>query len=533
MSHSSQGVYIPLPQSLSDSDSEKEEKSNYISNGVNSSKIKFSQPKNGHTQMHEYEDNIGKIKNLNRKLSTRRRAALVFSIFLCFLPIVVFLWILPCQDTNTCSLKIGNWESIHENLELMGPINLVRGIFHKNWNLALIYKGSYSNPKSFKNGVISLLGNNGAVAWDFQQQSYPHEINCTTIDVESNGYYDCLVVDSRGLKVIETISGEALWHAHSIEQKSIPELEMPIKIEDFDNDGTNELLAVYKKSDLLIISGKTGQALSNIKLPSICSSIKLLKTGNLNSIKYICSKTEGIKATYETSMSDIKSYYLNSGANIKLNVVENEDNSTFYQAGDKKLIIENLNICPICQSVVTLYSSNNTKLHLWKFDNAVVMNPIPFTFPSSRPLYSFETYIHGFILKMWYWQDNSLKLSPVTRIYKRNVPVHNETFHLNKVSERIILIILKENDVQIENVSLTDIYLICNGPQHNNCQPDFNNQKDSLLIADLDFDNSLELISYSSSYKKIDINGDDTWHLTSKINVFRLESEFPKLLEIK
>ncbi|CAG9864053.1 unnamed protein product [Phyllotreta striolata] len=530
MSHSKQGVYVPLPQSLSDSESDKEEKSN----GIESSNLKFTQPRNGHPHLPDFQHDLGKIKIKSvRKLSARRKIALTFSVFVCFLPIVILLWILPCQDTSTCSLKIGNWESSHDDVEFLGPINLIRGIFHKNWNLALIYKGSFKSSKAFKNGVLSVLGDNGAVAWDFQQESFPSEMNCTILDATNGGLYDCLVVDGKGLKAIEPVSGEALWHAHSLEGKSIPELGMPIKIDDLDKDGVNELLAVYKKSDLLIISGKTGRALSNIRLPSICSSINLLKLNSINSIKYVCTKTGDAEATYEISMQDIESKYLDSGANIKLNVVQNEANSTYIKAGNKKLVVNNINICPKCNSIVTLFDSNNTKVDSWTFDNTIIMNPIPFTFPSSRPLYSFETYIHGFILKMWYWQEDSLKLSPVTRIYKRNVPIHNETFHLNKVSERVILIILKDNDVRIENVSLTDIYLICNGPQHHNCQPNHNNQKDSLLIADLDFDNLMELISFSSTYKQIDVDGYDTWHLTSKLNVFRLESEFPKLLKNK
>ncbi|XP_056633781.1 uncharacterized protein LOC130443259 [Diorhabda sublineata] len=533
MSHSSQGIYVPLPQSLSDSDSEKEERSedtsHYLTNGVNQPKVNFSQPRNGHIS--DFKDDS--FKNLHHKFSTKRKVALVISIIFCFLPIITFLWILPCNDFNTCTLKIPNWESIHENIELLGSINLVRGVFQKNWNLALIYKGSFTDKKAFKNGILSIMGTNGAIAWDFQQESYPLQMNCSIIDVDNNGYNDCLVVDNTGLKVVETISGEALWHAHSLEEKSIPELDMPVKIEDLDKDGINELLAVYKKSGFLIISGRTGQALSNIKLPSTCSTINLISSNSF-SINYKCIQMPGTLVTYEVSIADIKSKFYNSSAAIKLNIGINEDIETFYEIGDKKLTVQNFNQCPKCQSIITLYSSNNTKLNFSKFDNAVIMKPVCFKFPVIEPnIYSSKGFISGFILKMWYWEEKTVKLSPVTRIYKRNIPVHNETYHLNKVSERILLIILKENDVQIENVSVTDIYLICNGPQHNNCQPDYKNQENSISVADLDFDNSLEIISYSSSYKQIEINGDETWHLTSKLNVVRLENEFSNLFENK
>ncbi|XP_028149286.1 uncharacterized protein LOC114342683 [Diabrotica virgifera virgifera] len=536
MSHSSQGIYVPLPQSISDSDSEKEDRlegnSHYITNGVNQTKVSFSQPKNGHITK-DYGEDIDKFKTFRHKLSTKRKIALAISIVFCFLPIITFLWILPCNDFNTCSLKIPNWESLHENLEFLGSVNLVRGVFQKNLNLALMYKGSFTNTKPFKNGILSIMGTTGAIAWDFQQESFPIQMNCSIIDVDNNGYNDCLVVDSRGLKVVETISGEALWHAHSLEEKSIPEIDMPVKIEDLNKDGVSELLAIYKKSGFLIISGKTGQALKNIQLPSTCSSISLASC-NTYSISYRCIQMPGNLVTYEVLLEDIKAKYYNSSANLRLNLGKNEGFETFYEVGDRKLTVENVNTCPKCQSTVTLYSANQTKLNFWTFDNSIVMQPVPFKFPVVKPnIYSSKGYITGFILKMWYWQDKSIKLSPVTRIYKRSVPVHNETYHLNKVSEQVLLLLLKENDAQLENVSLTDVYLICNGPAHSNCQPDYKNQENSILIADLDFDNSLELISYSSSYKEIEIDGYETWHLTSKLNVFRLESEFSKLFENK
>lgn len=92
------------------------------------------------------------------------------------------------------------------------------------------------------------------------------------------------------------------------------------------------------------------------------------------------------------------------------------------------------------------------------------------------------------------------------------------------------------------NVSQTDIVQICvRGPIDTNaplpiCQPDLEYQEKSLMIADLDGDQSHELISYYSTFSapesyppKSMINSYDNWRLTSIVRVIRLESELPKL----
>lgn len=91
------------------------------------------------------------------------------------------------------------------------------------------------------------------------------------------------------------------------------------------------------------------------------------------------------------------------------------------------------------------------------------------------------------------------------------------------------------------NVSQTDIVQICVPGQIDTnaplpiCQPDLEYQEQSLMIADLDGDQSHELISYYStfiapeSYNPKNSNPYDNWRLTSIVRVIRLESELPKL----
>lgn len=320
MAHSLQGVYSPLPQSLSDSDSEKEISmepvcTNYVNSGLRHKKLENPSGQNGHLDFHSINDDVLKIKRVNPKMSTLRKTAFVFSILLCFLPIIIFLWILPCSNSNTCPISISNWEYQQDNIELRGKINLVHGAFQNSLNLAVMYKGSFNYQKMLKYGVISFMGSNGAVAWEFQQKICPIELNCSIIDVDGNGFNDCLVTDEKGLKAIETVSGETIWHANSDQEKSIPKLDMPVKVDDFDNDGINDLLSIYKKESFLLISGKTGRAFSNMKLAHSCISISNLTLIN-SAIKYGCV-TEQETKIFQISFNDLERKFHNPSEELK------------------------------------------------------------------------------------------------------------------------------------------------------------------------------------------------------------------------
>lgn len=114
-------------------------------------------------------------------------------------------------------------------------------------------------------------------------------------------------------------------------------------------------------------------------------------------------------------------------------------------------------------------------------------------------------------------------------------------FTAHDISERIVLVSFDHLQTHHVNVSQTDIVQICaRGPIDTHvalpvCQPDLEYQEKSLMIADLDGDQSHELISYYStfvapeSYTPKKPNPYDSWRLTSIVRVIRLESELPKL----
>ncbi|KAJ8924804.1 hypothetical protein NQ315_000958 [Exocentrus adspersus] len=541
MAHSLQGVYAPLPQSLSDSDSEKEISMEPVCTGASNSAMKTSAKLenmsrlNGHFSFTSLNDDMVKIRKARPKMSTMRKAAFLFSILLCFLPIMIFLWILPCSESNTCPTSIFNWEYQQGNIELKGKINLVHGAFQNSLNLALMYKGGMDSQKVLKHGVISFLGSSGAVAWDFQQENEPMEMNCSIIDVNGNGFNDCLVIDKMGLKAIETITGEAVWHAHSAQEKSIPQLDMPVKVDDFDSDNVDELLSIYKKESFLLISGKTGLALSNMKLSTDCYTISNLTLVDLV-VKYSCTVRRQPTRYFQIFVSDLKKKYHDSTEVINPQEVDKkltDNNQVIHETGNCKLMIENLGPCPHCRSIVSLYRpNNNTKIKELRYDNAYVMTPISYTFKENS-IVSLKGHVYGFILKIWEWKD-SKKLPPTVRVYKRSLPANNKTYYLNEISEIGVLITFNETDTRIINASLVDRFQICTNTNNvSNCQPEYLTQRDSLLIADMDHDRSQELISYSSSYvRKEGVDGDG-WHLVSFVKVLKLENELPKLYEYK
>lgn len=113
-------------------------------------------------------------------------------------------------------------------------------------------------------------------------------------------------------------------------------------------------------------------------------------------------------------------------------------------------------------------------------------------------------------------------------------------FTAHDISERIVLVSFDNLQTYVHvNVSQTDIVQICvrgsidSGTPLPTCQPDLEYQEKSLVIADLDGDQSHELISYYSTFlppesyspKKSNVY----WRLTSIVRVIRLESEIPKL----
>lgn len=96
---------------------------------------------------------------------------------------------------------------------------MVPSTFGKSQNLVFLFKNgslfedSINDPNATEylpkeGGVVSLFGHSGEVAWWVKLKRLPKDIDCSLLDVDSDGYKDCLVVgDNNLLKAIQPLSG--------------------------------------------------------------------------------------------------------------------------------------------------------------------------------------------------------------------------------------------------------------------------------------------------------------------------------------
>lgn len=342
-----QSVYAPLSQYLSDSDSEKEiiMEQVFTTNWNTNNMLTNINTKNNMIPREEYQMNNNitqnkvKTKRVRFAMSNSRKAAFVTSILFCFLPVIIFLWVVPCNNSAICAVKVSNWKNAQKYMEFIGKINLIEGMF-QDQNLALMYKGSFNDPKVLKNGVIAFSGRSGSVLWNFEQEKPPANLNCNLIDIDKDGFKDCLVLDETGLKAINTLSGKLLWHFHSVQKSSDPGvLDFPVLLNDFNNDGIKDLLLLAKKEIFVVISGQDGNDLCNFKV-SLCLFIENVEAAFEN-IKFQCIFSNKTKIYYQTSFTDINVKCKHNDRNISLKSIDGNTSNAeiIYQSG--KLLVIN------------------------------------------------------------------------------------------------------------------------------------------------------------------------------------------------
>lgn len=466
---------------------------------------------------------------------------------------------LPCS--GTCPVKITNWKIEQENLEFAGRINVVQGAFESNKNLALLFKRNIISSDSH-NGVLSLLGNTGSLAWLISQTPEPSKLDCNSIDANLDGVDDCLLLGESGLECIDPITGEVLWHVHTHmvpEDRLVRHLDFPQILPDLNRDTVPEILAVTTstkgiRNKVVIASGRTGIVLTEFELKN-CTDVSQCTLLDGMFIYYCRSDLVPRRqnAFYKVTIDDLMHRVREQALGVPLEIVpmkvQYDPKPTPIAAqiiNQRRLTINNEGECPNCRLKLSLIRSDTLE-QLWSAQSAgtfAMQPPAQFSFRVTRAnAQSLRGHLNGFIVKLWQYDD----FRPVYRTGTWNGAT-NVTVQVNNIFERVVLITFNDTNVHVINASLVNITQLCfpgrptssvrNDSQQSvyslQCQPDIRNQAESILIADLDRDGAQELVSYSSTFECGEDGVGSTLdgcQLISSVKVIRLEAELPKLYE--
>lgn len=393
----------------------------------------------------------------NDRMSPIRKCCFIISILVCIMTVVIFLWFIPCSEENTCPapvdrIKTHNWLNTYDKFELKGTVNVANGI--KTWekNLIFMYRADKFFPEfqpnnHKRNGIISLIGNSGKIAWYNEMENEPIAIDCTLIDVNKNGKPDCLVVDEYGqVGSFDPVWGLWLWNfKNNLTTEKIDVLNFPVILPDLDGDTIKELLittssTVNGKNEnfLRILSGRIGQPLAQGYSVKDCTKIRKFKLEK-ETISFICSKNDTeiqrlitLTELYALITNNQLAHNLTHMPEMPQHKIYGQRKDTLaqrniYLNNGKELIIENQGICPDnCNMTVTWGEQRNGKKHIIGFINGSRM------YGMVPALWSFKKTdgknLSGFVMKFWEWSDqdtNHTKNSnsdgiPYTNRHKRD-----------------------------------------------------------------------------------------------------------------
>lgn len=524
-------------------------------------------------------------------MSQTRKICFLASIVGTVLVVLVFL-LLPCESNCVAPtagfMKTRNWMRSYEKMEFKGDINTVVQVDGPHpRNLVFLYRSDKIFPdlntnkknKQRSGGVVNLSGNSGEVAWSREMSNEPRSADCDLIDCDKSGTKDCLILDSVGQLSCLDANGHFIYYISNpkaTKQTRKDLLDFPLILPDLDDDKVNEVMmgspnGKANSTDLIILSGSNGKLL--LKEPQNCSNIHKLQIDTDYVIKFICMVKEDTEQQILRNLTDLYTQVSKKPLNLKkLEPVAKINQHKFYgrrpttlaqttitNVQDKELVIENKGAWPRESKVSIKLTSvvNGVKKTHYEYTSSKVysMVPVPIMLNNSK-----SANIHGFVIKFWIWNGTELNYNLDKSKFKRSTDKRdlkaqrsnytNQTFtngsiYKTKVfflKESIMLIVFNSTNMKVENVSQSNIVQFCqrsSGPKADKksdnetvCQPDLNYQENSVLITDIDGDGSKELVSYYSTFLNENHSDDitaDRWKLKTFIQLFKLETELPKL----
>lgn len=407
-----------------------------------------------------------------KPMSSGRRYCLTASIALCFLSVFAFVWMVPCNEEGICPamvdrLKAHSWLHNYTKIEFKGGVNVVNGARRWEHNLVFLYRGDDFFPEfrpdnSKRNGIISLVGSTGAVAWFDEMSVEPMLIGCHLLDIDLNEQPDCLIVDKYGeLSAINPVSGQWYWRSQERSARQEADLEFPLILPDLNGDGVGEILTVTgsvtssKSSDhqpkeqrncLRILSGRNGRPIGEGFKVRECDVVGQLQIDSPTSITFNCIRN-ATKAVRSKTLPELFALITNKsliGKSWKTTMKYPEDNvyhhhhhqsgnpaespkngpRNVYSLSGRELLMDNRGNCPTnCNVTLILSENRGGKVHiLYNFTMSAMYGMMPMQWhlqnsaikaaaaPASVPVPGSGTRTHaaitGFVIKFWKWDNN-------------------------------------------------------------------------------------------------------------------------------
>ncbi|XP_034110906.1 uncharacterized protein LOC117572302 [Drosophila albomicans] len=399
-------------------------------------------------------------------MSTRRRCCFIASLLLCLFAVVGFVWLLPCGNadgTGACPapvdrLKTHNWLNNYTKIELRGGVNVVAGLRAWENNLVFLYRGDVFFPEfratnHKRNGIISLLGSSGAVAWYDETVDEPVAIDCTLLDVDSNGKPDCLVIDEYGeLGVINSASGQWHWRFMEHSARKLDAYDFPLILPDIDGDGVLDILLISSisleqrtktfvqqqhtpgspaaaqleaRNVLRLLSGRRGVPIGDGFRVLDCAQLSRLQLSNAAnaaatlSVSYSCQRSDN--HTEEQRSKSLAALYqlITNKSLVGQRLLpaskiaqhrrhgqrkDTEAQRNVYSLSGRELTVENRGKCPDCNVTLVLTESRNgQRFTLRNFTNSGMYGMVPAQWHFKN------TKMSGFVMKFWKWHSNAVR----------------------------------------------------------------------------------------------------------------------------
>lgn len=385
-------------------------------------------------------------------MSPIRKSCFILSIMVIVLTIILFLWVIPCNDASCPAkkeIKTTNWNRNFDKIELKGAINVEVSSKKHGKNLIFMFRSDKLFPDfNVKNkprsGVLALKGNTGQVAWYIEMMNEPRSLDCSLIDANNDSIKDCLLLDEFGqVGCINAVSGEWIYYKNIYDSKRLAKrndlLDFPLILPDINGDGVNDLLLASSNGEdnhnnLYVISGANGAVLHQQK--KNCVYIHKLQIDPDFTVKYICMMTENseqqilqpLSEILAMSRKDFDSRRFSSPGKIaqhkffgqRKNV---ESQRTINSIRGKQLIIENKGKCPKnCTVSIQLVNETNKKT-LWEFtaNQMYSMVPVVLAFNKTGSKRKSKANLHGFIVKFWHWNGTDSSYNVERNRFKRSL----------------------------------------------------------------------------------------------------------------